>query len=144
MRWLLPLLLLLAPLSASADELVREFDVAAGGRLQIALATGNVEVVAHDGDRVRLEATARGVGASGVRFEVQRSDDTLILESHRDAWLGWLRTGPRVHVRAWVPRDLSLDIETAGRIVTHEDGVERSFPAHAARYDDAGETLASH
>jgi hypothetical protein len=132
MKWVALSLLWLLPLPGAADELVRAVDARGHERLRIALEVGNVEVVAWDGDRVRLEARAHGVGAGGVRFLLREDDAGLVLESRREAWLEWLSAGPRVLVRAWVPRRLRLDVETRGRIVTRDAGVARSFPARSA------------
>ena len=30
-----------------------------------------------------------------------------------------------------MPRGLRLEVETAGRLVTRDEGVERSYPAHS-------------
>jgi len=123
------LLPLLVPVSAHADELLRELSIDPGANLLIQLDAGNVDVTAHDGDRLRLEARARGIGASGVSFLVTQEPGQVVLRSISAPWLSWLHAGPRVHVRAWVPRGLRLAVETAGRIVTYENGVERAFPA---------------
>ena len=132
MRTLALLLFLLLPLAAGAEELVRELSVQRDARLRIQLDAGNVEVFIHDGDRLRLEARARGIGASGVRFLVSQEGGEIVLQSVVEPWLSWLRTGPRVRVRAFVPRGVRLDVATAGRIVTHDEGVERAFPARSA------------
>ncbi|MDJ0848746.1 MAG: hypothetical protein QNK04_10235 [Myxococcota bacterium] len=124
------LLSLVALPSAAAEEFVRELEVKEQQTLRVVLHSGNIEVIAHEGDRIRVEVRARGVGASGIRFLLREdADGALVLDSDRAPWLAWLRTGPRVHVRAWVPRWLRLDLRTAGRIVTRDDGVERAFPA---------------
>lgn len=126
------------PQTNGANELVRELVVQPDTRLRIQLHAGNVDVITHDGDRLRLEARARGVGASGIRFIMSHEDGGIVLRSVVEPWLSWLRTGPRVLVRAFVPRGVRLDVATAGRIVTHHGGVERAFPARSA------ETFASH
>ena len=101
MRDVLLLLPLLFALPATADDLVREFAVQEGGSLRITLERGNVDVVTHDGDRVRLEARARGVGASGVHFVVEERDGSLelkaVLEPSCPAACAW-RSRPRA---AW-------------------------------------------
>lgn len=127
MRTVALLLCLLLPVVAQAGELTRELEVQPGERLRIELERGNVEVTRRDGERLRLEARARGVGADGVRFLVSRADDEIVLRSVAEPWLSWLRSGPRVQVRVWAPRGLQLDVETAGRIVTRDAGVERSY-----------------
>ena len=120
------------PHTAGANELVRELSVQPDASLRIRLHAGNVDVFTHDGDRLRLEARARGIGAGGVRFLVSREDGGIVLRSLVEPWLSWLRTGPRILVRAFVPRGMRLDVVTTGRIVTHDEGVERAFPARSA------------
>jgi len=132
MRTLMLLLCLCLPATAGANQLLEEFAAAGASSLRIQLDNGSVDVTTHDGQRIRLEASARGVGASGVRFSVDRSGGEIVLRRVSEPWLAWLRSGPRVHVRALVPRGLRLEVETAGRIVTRDQGVERSFPARSA------------
>jgi hypothetical protein len=126
------LLCLCMPATAGANQLLEEFSAAGASSLRIQLDDGSVEVTTYDGQRIRLEASARGVGASGIRFSVDRSEGVIVLRRVSEPWLAWLRSGPRVHVHALVPRGLRLEVETAGRIVTRDQGVERSFPAHSA------------
>ena len=121
--------LLLAP-AAAAEPYTREVELKGDQTLRVALEAGNIEVITHDGGRLRIEARARGVGASGVRFLLgEDANGALVLGTVREPWLFWLHAGPRVHVRTWVPRWLRLDLRTAGRIVTRDEGVERAFPA---------------
>jgi hypothetical protein len=127
MRTAALLLCLLLPVTARAGELVRELEVQPGASLRIELERGNVEVTRQDGGRVRLEARSRGVGADSVRFLVSQDDGEIVLRSVAEPWLSWLRSGPRVQVRVWAPRGLRLEVETAGRIVTRDEGVERSY-----------------
>jgi hypothetical protein len=127
MRTAALLLCLLLPVMARAGELMRAFEVQPGATLRIELEGGDVEVNRHDGEHLRLEARARGVGAEDVRFLVSRANDEIVLRSVADPWLSWLRSGPRVQVRVWAPRGLRLDVETAGRIVTRDAGVERCY-----------------
>src|SRR5215468_9784924 len=60
--------ILAVALGTHADELLRSFPAAEGGRLRIALDFGQVDVVPVEGQELRIEARARGVGASGVHF----------------------------------------------------------------------------
>jgi len=121
--WLLLLAVLVAPSLARADELERSIAVAPGERLRIELARGDVDVFTHDGAEVRIEARARGLGASGVEFFVTREPGEIVLRSRAERWLEWLASGPRVTVRAWVPRHLGLAVETTGHVAARDGGV---------------------
>ncbi len=121
--WLLLLALFAAPGLARADELERSIPVAPGERLRIELARGDVDVFTHDGAEVRIEARARGLGASGVEFFVTREPGEIVLRSRAERWLEWLASGPRVTVRAWVPRRLGLAVETTGHVAARDGGV---------------------
>ena len=131
MRSLALLLYLLLPAAAGAEPLIAEFAAESARSLRIQLDTANVDVITHAGDRLRLEARAGGVGASGLRFRVDKQQGQIVLRSVSEPWLAWLRTGPRVHVRVLLPRGLHLEVETAGRIVSWDQGVERAFPARS-------------
>jgi hypothetical protein len=119
------LALLLAPLAARAQGLDRSIAVEPGERLRIELARGDVDVFTHDAAEIRIEARARGLGASGVEFSVTREDGCVVLRSRSERWLEWLASGPRVSVRAWVPRHLALAVDTSGRVAAHDGGVLR-------------------
>ena len=85
----------------------------AGERLAVALEHGSVRIESHDRDEVRVEADVRGLGASGVRFRLERETGGLRLRVDRDAWLRFLSGGPSVRVRIRVPRVFSVDVATA-------------------------------
>jgi len=131
MRFLLLTLAVLLAGSSHADDLERQIPVDGAGTLHIALDRGDVDVIAHDGGEVRLEARARGLGAGAVHFRVREEGPDVVLESRTDEWLAWLSRGPRVHVRAWVPHSYSLAVETSGDVVTNVHGVRVSHPARA-------------
>ncbi len=86
----------------------------AGERLAVALEHGSVRIESHDRDEVCVEADVRGLGASGVRFRLERETGGLRLRVDRDAWLRFLSGGPSVRVRIRVPRVFSVDVATAG------------------------------
>ena len=109
LRSLLICVLLAAP--AAADDFEGEVPVKRQAKLRIALERGDVSVVTHELETVRLEARARGSGASAIHFEVREDRAGWVFESRAEAWLRWLSTGPRVNVRAWVPRAVALEIE---------------------------------
>jgi len=120
---LLPLFPLLGPLPAAAEELARSIPVAPGERLRIELARGDVDVFTHEAREIRLEASARGFGASGIAFVVTHEGREIVLRSRAERWLEHLASGPSVAVRAWVPRHLGLAVETAGRVEARDGAV---------------------
>ncbi len=134
--WLIPALLLL-PLAAGADDLYRSVPAGVHDTLRIELERGDVDVITSETDEVRLEARARGLGASAVHFRLREDGRRLVLESRAEKWLHWLGAGPRVSVRVWVPRHLVLDVETTGTIVASDGGVAVLQPARPtpAPYD---------
>jgi hypothetical protein len=116
-------LLLFGPGPARADGLDQSITVEPGERLRIELARGDVDVFTHEAGEVRIEARARGLGASGVEFFVTHEAGEVVLRSRSERWLEWLASGPRVSVRAWVPRHLALAVDTSGRVAAHDGGV---------------------
>ncbi len=127
-RRLIPALLLV-PLAARAEDLERRLPVDAHDTLRIDLEHGDVDVFTHEANEVRLEARARGLGASAVHFRLREDGRRLVLESRSEKWLHWLGARPRVSVRAWVPRSLALDVQTTGAVVASDGGVAVSHPA---------------
>lgn len=109
-----------------ADELMQTFPAAEGGRLRIALEYGQVDVVPVESDEVRIEARARGVGASGVHFDARSEGGDVVLAVRSEPWVAWLQSLPRVHVRAFVPASWSVDRadlgtpELLGSFVVHQ------------------------
>jgi hypothetical protein len=134
---------LAAPRLAGADELARSIAIAPGERLRIELARGDVDVFTHDAPEVRIEARARGLGASGVEFFLTREEGRLVLRSRTERWLEWLASGPRVSVRAWVPRHVGLAVETSGTVAARDGGVLLVPAVPAAHRPDDGALLAS-
>jgi hypothetical protein len=113
-------------LGARADELQRSFPAADGGRLRLALDYGQVQVVQVEGDEVRIEARARGVGASGVHFDVRSEGGDVVLTTRSEPWVTWLQSLPRIQVRAFVPASWSVEraelgpSEMLGSFVVHQ------------------------
>ena len=130
LRALLVGVLLAAP--AVAGDFEGEIPVQREAKLRIALERGDVSIVTHELETLRLEARARGSGASAIHFEVREDAAGWVLESRAEPWLRWLSSGPRVNVRAWVPRTVALEIETTGRILATDSGVSVSLPAGQA------------
>jgi hypothetical protein len=100
--------------AAAAQELDRSFPVTPGGRLRIALDFGQVDLVPVQASELRIEATARGVGASGVHFDARAEGGDIVLTGRAEPWVAWLRSWPRVRVRAFVPLFLAVDVADAG------------------------------
>jgi hypothetical protein len=119
---LLSLLPLLGPLPAAAEGLAQSIPVAPGERLRLELARGDVDVFAHDAREIRLEAR-RAASARAVAFLVTHEGREIVLRSRAERWLDYLASGPRVRVRAWVPRHLGLAVETTGRVEAHDGAV---------------------
>lgn len=99
--------------AAAAEGLDRSFPANEGGRLRIALDFGQVDVVPVEAEEVRIEAQARGVGASGVHFDARSEGGDVVLTGRAEPWVGFLRSSPRVRVRAFVPAAWSVDLAEA-------------------------------
>lgn len=130
-RWILFVSFLLGitvavALGARADELQTSFPAAESGRLRLALEYGQVQVVQVEGDEVRLEARARGVGASGVHFDARSEGGDVVLTTRAEPWVSWLQSLPSIQVRAFVPAGWSVEraelgpAEMLGSFVVHQ------------------------
>jgi hypothetical protein len=108
-------LLLTTPLAAAAD-LDQRVAVAEGSRLRIELDQGSVAVVTHDAPEVRVQASARGLGASAVHFRLRKEGDALVLTGLAEPWLEWLQAGPRIQVRVFVPADCEVELAPSGSL----------------------------
>jgi len=108
--------------SAQSGELDRTFPAAAANTLTIALDFGSVAIQTHQSDQIRLEAVARGVGASSVHFDAQLEGGEVVLTGAAEPWVGWLQTAPGVHVKAWVPRDTAVRIRAPGPVEVERSG----------------------
>jgi hypothetical protein len=100
--------------SAGAEGLEQSFPASEGGRLRIALDYGQVDVVPVEAGEVRIEAQARGVGASGVHFDARTEGRDVVLTSRSEPWVAFLQSTPRVRVRAFVPAAWSVDLAELG------------------------------
>jgi hypothetical protein len=99
---------------AGAEGLDQSFPASEGGRLRIALDFGQVDVVTVEAEEVRIEAQARGVGASGVHFDARAEGRDVVLTGRAEPWVAWLRSTPRVRVRAFVPSAWAVDLAELG------------------------------
>ncbi|MFQ5415601.1 MAG: hypothetical protein ACE5FL_01000 [Myxococcota bacterium] len=112
---------LLCAAPAVADGLVWTIPVSGNGELEIALDLGDITVLSHDAEEIRIEAVTRGLGASSVRFDVERRVDGVTLKESHEPWIEWMNVGPSVTVRAWVPRDCKVAIHTSARAIDVRD-----------------------
>ena len=68
----------------------------------------------HDATEIRIQARARGLGASSVHFSVDTRGRDVTLTGSHEAWIDWMTVGPTVSVRAWVPRECAVEVRTSG------------------------------
>ena len=104
----------LALAAPAAADLVERVPLEPSGAVRVELDRGDVEVLSHPDSDVRVEARARGVGASSIHFELERRDGEWILTGSTEPWVSWMSSGPRVAVRIWVPRPCGVEVHTAG------------------------------
>ena len=67
-------LLLIAPVAKAAD-IEREFDVAAGGTLDIDTDVGAIDVVPGDTDKVRIEVDLKGSDADRLEIDFEQTPE---------------------------------------------------------------------
>ncbi len=84
-----------------------------GGTLWIDLDRGRVEVCSHDEPVVHVQAEARGWAAGMALFSLGRHGSDVEIDGTVDGWFPTL-LGPRIEVRAWIPHEYSVEIETRG------------------------------
>jgi hypothetical protein len=108
--------------TVSNEEWLEEhIPVEPGGTLFIDLDRGSVEVRSHDANEVHIQAEARGWASGMVSFSVSRNDNDVEFDGSVDGWFPNLLGQPRIRVRAWVPREYSVEIETRGGSIRVEE-----------------------
>ena len=125
------MLLALLPRIATAGELARSLSLEDGETLRIVVEYGRVDVITGAAEEVRIEATARGLGASAMEFRLHREGDAWVLSERPAPWLEWITPGPRVRVRAWVPYRTVVEIAGGAPVVLRNAGFEVAHPARA-------------
>lgn len=85
-----------------------------GGSLFVDLDRGRVEIASHDANEVHVQAQARGWAAGMAHFSMTRRGNDVEFDGSVDSWFPVLVGQPRIQLRAWVPREYSIEIETRG------------------------------
>jgi hypothetical protein len=100
------------PMFALANEYEERVPAQAGGKLEVVLFTGSVEVEAHTALEVVAEARASG---SGVEFALTGDGRDSRFEARDTRWVGLPFTSwPKVRVRLRVPESYSVSVQTNG------------------------------
>jgi hypothetical protein len=108
---------------AGGDELRQSVSVEAGGRLEVDLAGGSVEIETHDEPRVSVEADARGFGAGSFDFELTSDGKNARLTGGPTGWMPFNFGGWSARVRARVPEEYSVHVRTGGGAIEIHDVV---------------------
>ncbi|MEE8398735.1 MAG: DUF4097 family beta strand repeat-containing protein [Desulfobacterales bacterium] len=118
------------PAFASQETLERTFEVSPGGELAIRSDRGSIEIISGEDSEVRIEVIPRGdlqdvadiEDEFDVHFDQSGNRVSLDIESHRRGifrWFGWNRA--KLHIRARVPSQFSVDLKTSGGSISVED-----------------------
>ncbi len=119
MAWAIAILGCLAP-SAMAKDYEDRIAARPGGRLQVELASGSVEVESHDDNEVRVDARVGGVGARSLVFRLTGNGVDVFFSADVGGWAPLLG-GTRLRVRFKVPERYDLDIRTRGGRIEIEE-----------------------
>lgn len=103
------------PTGAAAEDLDATIPMQPGGRLRIELPSGRIEVDSHDEPVVEIDGYASG----RFRFEVEASDDEIVVRGRSEGFLRWFSGRVEIHVR--VPSTFSVDVETGGGRIDIQD-----------------------
>lgn len=101
--------------AAQAEEIVREFDVTPGGRLEIDIEAGGIDVQVGDDDKVRIVARIRGSDADRFELDFRQEGADVRVRGRLRGKMGRYRNGNlSIDVRAEVPERFDLELETSG------------------------------
>ncbi len=111
----------LLPLTTLADEFRESVRVQAGGRLQVDLDAGSVEVETPDREEVSAEARASGWGSGGMEFRLEGDGTDAKFVGKARGFMGGILGGFRVQVRLRIPERFSVEIRTGGGSIQIEE-----------------------
>lgn len=94
-----------------AGEIVREFEVSPGGRLEIDIEAGGIEVQVGDDDTVRIVARVRGADADRFELDFRQEGEEI---RARGRITGKTSRSLSIDILAQVPRRFDLELETSG------------------------------
>lgn len=120
-------LLFLSAATAVADEYRESVPALPGGKLEVDLAMGAIEIETHDEERVEVEADTGG-WAGGMKFTLTGDGTNAKLESSGGVWF-FRGIGARARLR--VPERYSLELDTQGGSIEIE-AVIGSVRAHTS------------
>ncbi len=106
--------------SAIAKDYEDRIAARPGGRLQVDLASGSVEVESHDDNEVRVDAQVGGVGARSRDFRLSGNGVDVFFSADVGGWAQLLGS-TRLRVRFKVPEHYDLDIRTRGGSIEIEE-----------------------
>ncbi len=109
------------PLAAGADQFRDSVRAEPGGTLTIDLDRGSVDVETNGEDEVRVEASASGLGAGSVDFELMSDGRDARFIARSGGWSMGLFGGLRIRVVARVPERYSIKVDTGGGRIEIEE-----------------------
>jgi DUF4097 and DUF4098 domain-containing protein YvlB len=112
---------------ARADDYRESVPAKSGGKLEVDLAMGAIEIETHDEERVEVEADTGG-WAGGMKFTLTGDGTNAKLESTGGVWF-FRGIGARARLR--VPERYSLELDTQGGSIEIE-AVQGSVRAHTS------------
>ncbi len=100
-----------APVSAAAaGALVERYAAEQVNSVRVELSFGRVVVVGHDGDDVRIDGAAYGLGASSVHFHAHARGDVLVVRAVAEPWIDWMGGAPNVRIHVAVPHGHAVEV----------------------------------
>lgn len=107
---------------ARADgDFERRIPAEPGGRIEIEMDAGSIDVEGHEIDEVRVDARSSGFASDAVRFELDEGGGRDLRLSVRSSGLLGLFGGGRVRLHVRVPARFSVDARTQGGDVSVEE-----------------------
>ena len=109
-----------AATTARAGDFRQTIPVEPGGRFEIRLDAGSVEIEVGDDDEIEVDAHGgNGWRGGSMHFELRSDGRDATLLGKRRGWLGF--GGFNVRVKVKIPEDFSLDVRTGGGAIEIQD-----------------------